>query len=119
MERSQKNRISILFDRDHLKVTLSVFILIFCEFFFLRNIIFSDRMMGDLGDGRLTMLLADHYDIMTINGYAGKPPLGWGAIERPFEKGYEEAALKWIKDHNIKGAYRYDKPTKEWIKITY
>ena len=61
MERSQKNRISILFDRDHLKVTLSVFILIFCEFFFFRNIIFNDRMMGDLGDGRLTMLLAEHW----------------------------------------------------------
>ena len=82
----------------------------------------SDNKKSDIEDVILQMdafLIADHYDIMTINGYAGKPPLGWGDIERPFDKGYEEAALKWLKDHDIKGAYRYDKPTKEWIKITY
>ena len=36
-------------------------ILLFCELFFFRNIIGTDRLIGDDGDGRLTMLVTEHW----------------------------------------------------------
>lgn len=43
------------------KLFLPIVILILYEIFFLRNIIASDLMVGDRGDGRLCMLIAEHW----------------------------------------------------------
>ncbi len=43
------------------KLFLPIVILILYELFFFRNIIASDLMVGDRGDGRLCMLIAEHW----------------------------------------------------------
>ena len=50
----RKNRQCILF-------FCGIFILLGCEVFFFRNVLFSDRLLGDVWDGRLTMLFTEHW----------------------------------------------------------
>ena len=43
------------------KYYLFIFLLIFSEIFFFRNILFNDFLFGDRLDGRLTMLITEHW----------------------------------------------------------
>ena len=49
--------------------------LLFCEWFFFRNIIMTDGLIGDYGDGRLTMLITEHW-FHVFSGKAAVPDLG-------------------------------------------
>ena len=44
-----------------LEIIIAAAILIFCEWFFFRNIIGTENLIGDRGDGRLTALLTEHW----------------------------------------------------------
>lgn len=50
-------------DRRRQKATAvgTILFLLVCEWFFLREMYGSDRLFGDLGDGRLTTLIAEHW----------------------------------------------------------
>lgn len=41
--------------------SIAAVILIFCELFFFRNVIGNSQLFGDIGDGRLTNLLTEHW----------------------------------------------------------
>lgn len=43
------------------KFYIFIFILILSEIFFFRNILFNNSLIGDRGDGRLTMLITEHW----------------------------------------------------------
>lgn len=45
----------------YIEYAIVAVILLFCEWFFFRNIIGMDAMIGDRGDGRLTVLLTEHW----------------------------------------------------------
>jgi len=45
----------------HIKLTFCIIFLLFCELFFFRNVLTSHLLFGDNGDGRLTMLFAEHW----------------------------------------------------------
>lgn len=53
------------FNNKTIKTVLSIAFLIglfcFCEWFAFRNIIFNNNLFGNLGDGRLTLLLTEHW----------------------------------------------------------
>ena len=53
MEKTQRN--------NTLRYGLSIAILLFCEWFFFRNIIGTNALISDDGDGRLTMLITEHW----------------------------------------------------------
>ncbi len=40
---------------------IPLFVLLLLEIFFWRNILFNDGMLGDLGDGRFTTLITEHW----------------------------------------------------------
>lgn len=58
---------------------LVFFILIFSEYFFFRNIIGTNKLFSDRGDGRLTMLLTEHW----FNFFKGKEKFGELAMFYP------------------------------------
>ena len=43
------------------KFYIFTFILLLCEVFFFRNVLFNDFLISDRGDGRLTMLITEHW----------------------------------------------------------
>ena len=50
-----------MIDKSNKKYYIFIFILLLCEIFFFRNILFNDSLIGDRGDGRLTMLITEHW----------------------------------------------------------
>ena len=50
-----------MIDKSNKKYYIFIFILILSEIFFFRNILFNNSLFGDLGDGRLTMLITEHW----------------------------------------------------------
>ena len=44
-----------------LRVALPLMLLLLCEWFFFSKMYGTDRLFGDTGDGRLTMLIAEHW----------------------------------------------------------
>lgn len=61
--------------QDVLAYVLCSVFLLFCEWFFFRNIIMTDRLIGNYGDGRLTMLITEHW-FHVFQGKAAAPDLG-------------------------------------------
>ena len=59
-------------NKKNLVCILICFILLFSEYFFFRNIIGSNKLIGDRGDGRLTMLITEHW----FNFFKGKEKFG-------------------------------------------
>ena len=59
-------------DKKIIVGALVFFILIFGEYFFFRNIIGTNKLFSDRGDGRLTMLLTEHW----FNFFKGKEKFG-------------------------------------------
>lgn len=47
--------------RKYAEAAFALCVLIFCEFVFFRNALMSDALFGDIGDGRLTTLLTEHW----------------------------------------------------------
>ena len=45
----------------HFLNALVLSFLVFCEGFFFRNVLGNDALFGDRGDGRLTMLITEHW----------------------------------------------------------
>ena len=43
------------------KLYIFISLLLFCEIFFFRNVLFNDSLFGDFGDARLTMLITEHW----------------------------------------------------------
>lgn len=48
-------------DRDLIKTLLPFVVLLFCEIFFFRNILTTDLLFGDDGDGKLCTLITEHW----------------------------------------------------------
>lgn len=49
------------YKNNYLKKCIVILFLLFCEYFFFRNVIGNSALIGDRGDGRLTMLLTEHW----------------------------------------------------------
>lgn len=47
--------------KEKKKFVCVLLVLMFCEGFFLRNILWNDALIGDRGDGRLTNMLTEHW----------------------------------------------------------
>ena len=47
--------------REAFGMTTCVLVLLFCELFFFRNVLANGNMLGDNGDGKLTMLITEHW----------------------------------------------------------
>ena len=47
--------------RKYAEAAFALCVLVFCEFVFFRNALMSDALFGDIGDGRLTTLLTEHW----------------------------------------------------------
>ena len=43
------------------KIYIFTSLLLICEIFFFRNVLFNDSLFGDFGDARLTMLITEHW----------------------------------------------------------
>lgn len=74
-------------------------ILVFCEWFFFRNIIGTEAMIGDRGDGRLTCLLTEHW----WNFFSGKEKFSEIAMFYPVDEafGYTDLFLGYGLIHSI------------------
>ena len=74
-------------------------ILLFCECFFFRNIIGTDKMFGDDADGRLTMLVAEHW----FHVFNGKAPVSELGMFYPAENtlAYSDMLLGYGVIHSI------------------
>ncbi len=81
--------------KNNMKKTISLLVigafLIFCEWFFFRNVIGSSLLIGDRGDGRLTTLLTEHW----WNFFNGRESFGELAMLYPLKNaiGYSDMFL--------------------------
>lgn len=60
--------------------------------------------------------MADHFGIITIDGYSGKEPEGWGV--HSYYKDVDQKAEEWLAKNAVdkSGLYAYDVSSHQWIK---
>lgn len=61
-------------------------------------------------------MIANKYNLKTINGYSGQGPYDWNAYLCAGSKDISIDAENWKKKYNIEGLYYYDLATNEWIE---
>lgn len=87
--------------RKRWEVAVALIILVFCEWFFFRNVIGGDggALFGDRGDGRLTTLLTEHW----WNFFTGKEKFSELAMFYPAEgvMGYTDLLLAYGLLHSL------------------
>lgn len=59
-------------------------------------------------------LLADMYNIPTLNGFASYLPDGYGTVYNIYTENYEDEIERWVTEKGLDSVYRYDFATKEW-----
>jgi len=63
-------------------------------------------------------IIANKYNIKTINGYSGQFPKNWSYIwDMDTNRNYGDI-LQWIDEYNLKNVYLYDYKNDNWIKYT-
>ena len=78
---------------------ISVTILLFCEAFFFRNVLFNDRLIADNLDGRLTMLITEHWH-RVVCGKASVADIGM-MYPSPNTLGYSDLLLVYGVIHTL------------------
>ncbi|WP_091824575.1 hypothetical protein [Butyrivibrio sp. ob235] len=61
-------------------------------------------------------LLAEKYDVPTLNGFASFLPEGYGTVYNIYTSEYPSEIDRWVSDNSLVNVYCYDFATKEWTR---
>jgi hypothetical protein len=85
-----------------------------CESFLLVNNTVSHNVHYQLD----AWIIANKFNIKTINGYSGQFPKNWEYIWDMESDGNYRDVLQWINEYNMENVYLYDYKDNNWIKCT-
>lgn len=85
-----------------------------CEVFYITDS--SENNRTDYYNYQLdAWMIANVFDLKTINGYSGQLPINWRLYTQVNSKEYENGVFDWVKEHSIKHIYSFDLYKKEWV----
>lgn len=85
--------------KKYIELIVAIIVLTFCEWFFFRNVVGNQLLIGDRGDGRLTNLLAEHW----WNVFCGRERIGELAMFYPasYALGYTDMFVGFGVIHSL------------------